>query len=251
MRLALYQCNSPAGDLSAGLTVLDKVAGQAAGQFVDMLVLPELFLPGYDAAVAGAEGPDGLDAVAKIAAQHGIGLTIGSVETDGSARYNCATAFGADGAQLASYSKIQLFGEREAGAFVPGEDYVVFDYRGRRFGLLICYDVEFPEHVRALKRLGAEILLVPTANMMPFVNVNQIMVPARAMENALTIVYANYCGTEGDLIYTGLSGIFGPDGYPMASKGINPGMIIADVSVQTDEHVIPLSTQIADLRGPF
>ena len=82
---------------------------------------------------------------------------------------------------------------------------------------------------------------------MPFVNVNQVMVPSRAAENGVTIVYANYCGSEKDLTYTGLSGIFGPDGYLLAGKGQRPGLCVADLPGAWREHDMPLSTQQSDL----
>lgn len=253
MRLALYQAASPAGDLRAGERALHDAMGAAKQAGCDLLVMPELFLPGYAATVAGTgtaagTGDDRAEARARQAAMdHELALVIGlPVRDDGGLR-NMAVAFGPDGACLARYAKIQLFGDAEAAAFARGDRHVVFDYRGVRFGLLVCYDVEFPEHVRALKRLGAEVILVPTANMMPFVNVNQIIVPARAAENAVTIVYANYCGSEGGLTYNGLSGIFGPDGYLLAGKGQGPGLCVADLPGDWREHGIPLSTQMDDL----
>lgn len=244
MRLGLYQTPSPAGDISAGISVLRKALKGAKAAGCDLLVMPELFLPGYGAALGGI-APDGLlDTVRGVVATHGVALAIG-LPDEGS---NGAFFLGPDGEVLARYAKIQLFGPKEAAAFTPGEAYCVFDFKGVRFGLLVCYDVEFPEHVRALKRLGAEVILVPTANMMPFVNVHTLAVPARAMENAVTIVYANYCGPEGDLTYTGLSGIFGPDGYLLAGKGQGEGLCVADMPSGWREHDMPLSTQLADLR---
>ena len=84
--------------------------------------------------------------------------------------------------------------------------------------------------------------------MMPFVNVHHIAVPSRAMENGITIVYANYCGSEGDLDYTGLSGVFGPDGYPLAMKGQGEGLCVAELPGTWSEHGIPVATQLTDLR---
>ena len=247
MRLALYQAASPAGDIRAGERVLRDAMGAAKRAGCDLLVMPELFLPGYAATVAGAMDAGAEELVRQAAVDHGLALVIGLPVAGDDGLRNMAVAFDTDGTCLARYAKIQLFGPDEAQAFVPGRNYVVFDYRGVRFGLLVCYDVEFPEHVRALARLGAEVILVPTANMMPFVNVSQILVPARAAENAVTVVYANYCGSEGDLTYAGLSGIFGPDGYMLAGKGQGPGLCVADLPGDWREHDMPLATQLDDL----
>ncbi|ROT99466.1 carbon-nitrogen hydrolase family protein [Histidinibacterium lentulum] len=251
MRIGLYQAPSPAGDIPAGLAALDAALGKAAGAGVDLLVMPELFLPGYGATTATP--PPGwaetMKTVADLARTHAVALAIGLPEYGETAVWNAAFVFDETGAEIARYRKVQLFGDREHALFTPGDRLVTFDWRGRRFGLLICYDVEFPEHVRALATAGAEVILVPTANMMPFVNVNQIMVPSRAAENAVTIVYANCCGTEGALDYVGLSLICGPEGYPLASKGRDAGLLIAELPEPGwREHDIPHSTQAADLR---
>jgi predicted amidohydrolase len=265
MRIGLYQAASPAGDIPAGFAVIEAALAGAAETGVQMLVMPELFLPGYNA--VSATPPEGWDAVlprlCALCQSHGVALTIGLPEytdpeytdpeytdpedTD-AAVYNSAYAIGAEGKVLASYRKVQLFGPREAALFAPGDQLVTFDYLGTRFGLLICYDVEFPEHVRALARVGAEAILVPTANMMPFVNVNVIQVPGRALENGVTIAYANFCGSEGDLDYVGCSVIAGPDGYPLAMKGTGPGLLVAELPSDLLENGIPFSTQLADYR---
>lgn len=249
MLLGLYQCPSPAGDIPAGLDALSIALAQAATAGVDMLTLPELFLPGYNAGVAGAQLPrDTLATITTLVAAHGVGLTLGLLEEDAGQRFNTAYSFDKTGKILGQHRKLQPFGPTESQAFSLGDSYTVFDFDGVRFGLLICYDVEFPEHVRALAKLGAEVLLVPTANMMPFVNVHQLLVPARAMENGITIVYANFCGDEAALTYTGLSAIYGPDGYILGSKGQGAGLCVAELPEGWSEHGIPIGTHLQDLR---
>lgn len=251
MIVGLYQCSSPAGDLDLGFATVETALKAAAAAGVGMLVMPEVFLPGYNSATKQSpKGWDGaLERLGAQCAKYDIALTIGLPEFTGGTVYNSAFAIGADGLVIATYRKVQLFGPNENALYRPGEAHVVFDYQGTRFGLLICYDVEFPEHCRALARAGAEAILVPTANMMPFENVNQVMVPARAAENSLTVVYANYCGSEGDLDYVGLSTICGPDGYVLASLGKDAGLCFAEIPKPTQDRKIPLATQLDDYRA--
>lgn len=247
MIVGLYQCRSPAGDVRLALDILEEALRHAAVADVDMLVMPELFLPGYRA---------GVNATLKADLQHeisgldhrGVGLVLGMPEQRASQTHNSAFCYDGSGTLIATHQKLQPFGAAEAARFVAGTGHTIFDYMGIRFGVLICYDVEFPEHVRELARAGAQVILVPTANMMPFINVNQIIVPARAAENGVTIVYANYCGSEGDLDYTGHSIIAGPDGYALAAKGTGTGLCVAELPNGWSEHGIPLSTQIDDLN---
>ncbi|MDE0697497.1 MAG: nitrilase [Boseongicola sp.] len=251
MIVGLYQAPQP-GNVQEGIATINAALSAGAQSGADMLVLPDAFLPGYTA--VAREIPKAWDEIqediANLCRRHKVGLTIGLPEYVEDRLFNSAHAFADDGRPLASYRKIQLFGPDEQALYTAGDAYVTFAFKGTRFGLLICYDAEFPEHVRHLARLGAEVILVPTANMMPFVNVNQILIPARAAESAVTIVYANYCGTSGGLEYVGLSAIHGPDGYPLGAKGAGEGLVVAELPDGWSEHGIPLSSQLDDLRHP-
>jgi predicted amidohydrolase len=74
----------------------------------------------------------------------------------------------------------------------------IIEYGGLRIGILICYDVEFPENVRRLALAGAHLIAVPTA--LPATDqaglIARKMVPVRAFENQLFIAYANHCGAD-------------------------------------------------------
>ncbi len=148
---------------------------------------------------------------------------------------------------LARYRKVQLYGPREQAIFTAGDRLCSFDLQGRRAALLICYDVEFAPHVRALAERGVEVVLVPTANMLPFGHVSRLTVPSQAVNHALTIVYANYCGVEGDLSYCGGSVIVGPDGEVLAMAGPGEAVLVVDLAVPVPDA--ELSAQLRDYRA--
>lgn len=106
---------------------------------------------------------------------------------------------------------------------------MVAELEGIKIGILICYDVEFPEAVRALALAGAELIAVPTALIRPFDIVARTLVPARAFENQVYVAYAGMCGREGDQGYCGLSCIVGPDGQALARAGTGPALLFADI----------------------
>ena len=81
--------------------------------------------------------------------------------------------------------------------------------------------------------------------MQPFTHVARHTVPAMAANHGVTIVYANYCGTEGDLTYVGGSLIAGPHGEILAQAGDTPALLVADIPARDPAR---LSTQAADLR---
>ena len=247
MRLALWQGRSPGGDVAAGLHAIGGALAAAKGAGADMLLMPELFLPGYNAIPMRAE-PDWPERLSRLAAEAGTGLCIGLAEEEAGALVNAARAFGPDGAPLARYVKRRLFGHRERRLFTPGAEPCAFDFAGRRIALMICYDAEFPEEMREAARGGADLVLVPTANPEPFDMVSRFTIPAQAAMNGLTIAYANFCGEEGALTYCGRSLVAGPDGEPLATAGLHPAMLVVDLPERDDPALRPLSTQIEDLR---
>lgn len=248
MRLAMYQGPSPAGDVAAGLETLGRMLGAAGRAGARMAVFPEVFLPGYNAAdpAGGARSAAAWSEVlAPLACAAGCGLTVGVAEREGGLLYNTALAFAGDGKLLSKYRKTQLFGPREKRLYVAGNKLETFEYEGRRFALLICYDIEFAPLLRDLAGQGTEIVLCPTANMHPFGHVARLTIPSQAVNHAMAIACANYCGSEGDLAYCGGSVLVGADGMVQASAGQAAALIIADLP---EPDAALLSTQLADFR---
>ncbi|MFF7450972.1 MULTISPECIES: nitrilase-related carbon-nitrogen hydrolase [unclassified Streptomyces] len=234
MRTALLQSSGRPGSVDGNLKVLDEAAGRAAAAGAGLLAAPEMFLTGYaigDDIARLAEPADGdsADAVAEIAARHGIALAYGYPERSGDAVFNSAQLISATGDRLANYRKTHLFGCFERDHFTPGEQPVVqTELDGVRVGLMICYDVEFPENVRAHALAGTDLLVVPTAQMHPFQFVAESMIPVRAFENQMYVAYVNRVGREGEFEFVGLSTLAGPDGVARTRAGRGEELVFAD-----------------------
>ncbi|WP_030382404.1 MULTISPECIES: carbon-nitrogen hydrolase family protein [unclassified Streptomyces] len=236
MRTALLQSSGRPGSVVENLKVLDEAAGRAAAQGAGLLVTPELFLTGYaigDGLARLAEPADGeaADAVVETAARHGLAVAYGYPEraSDGTV-FNSVQLVAADGTRLANYRKTHLYGPFEREHFTPGERQVVqAELNGLTVGLMICYDVEFPENVRAHALAGTDLLLVPTAQPHPFQFVAESLVPVRAFESQLYVAYVNRVGVEGEFEFVGLSTLAGPDGVARARAGRAEELLLADV----------------------
>lgn len=235
LRTALLQNSGRTGHVDENLKVLDGAARRAAEAGARLLVCPELFLTGYaiGADVSRlaelADGPSAR-AVAEIAVRHGLAVLYGYPERAGEKIFNAAQLIGPDGAALANYRKTHLFGCFEQEWFTPGEQPVVqAELDGVRIGIVICYDVEFPENVRAHALAGTGLLLVPTAVMHPFQFVAESVVPVRAFESQLYVAYVNRTGQEGEFEFVGLSCLAGPDGAVRARAGRGEELVIGEV----------------------
>ncbi|MFI1737015.1 carbon-nitrogen hydrolase family protein [Streptomyces sioyaensis] len=241
LHTALLQSSGRPGDVAHNLRILDDAARTAAATGAGLLACPELFLTGYaigDGVQRLAETADGdsARAIAEIAAAHGIAVLYGYPERaahderDSAAVYNSAQLIGPEGERLANYRKTHLFGCFEREWFTPGEQAVVqADLGGLRIGVMICYDVEFPENVRAHALAGTDLLLVPTAQMHPFQFVAESVIPVRAFENQMYVAYVNRVGAEGEFEFVGLSCLAGPDGVVRTRAGRTEQLVRAEV----------------------
>ncbi len=236
------------GDDAQADTALQQALMAAGAMGAAVLVAPEVYLPGYNQNDIPARAISRAQAQSRLAGycrSAGCGLVVGYAEAAGDTVCNAAIALDARGDPLAHYRKIQLYGPRENALYAPGDAYATFDLLGRNAALLICYDIEFAPHVSALAAMGVTLILVPTANMQPFTHVAAHTVPAMAANYGLSIVYANYCGVEGDLSYVGGSLIAGPHGEILAQAGTHPALLITDLP---DVDPARVSTQHRDLR---
>lgn len=235
LRTALLQSSGRLGDTAENLKALDEAVARAAQGGAGLLVTSEMFLTGYALEIqdiaALAEPADGPSAAAigEIARRHGVSVLYGYPERAGEAVFNAAQLIGPDGVPLANYRKTHLFGCFEQDAFTPGDTPVVqADLGGLRIGIMICYDVEFPENVRAHALAGTDLLLVPTAQMHPFQFVAEQLVPVRAFENQMYIAYVNRTGPEGEFEFVGLSCLASPDGFTRTRAGRGEELVFGE-----------------------
>ncbi|MFD9307401.1 carbon-nitrogen hydrolase family protein [Streptomyces sp. NPDC060048] len=235
LRTALLQSSGRLGDTADNLKALDEAVARAAQAEAGILVTSEMFLTGYALEIEDiarlAEPADGMSAraIGEIARRHGVAVLYGYPERDGEAVYNAAQLIGPDGERLANYRKTHLFGCFEQDAFTPGDTAVVqADLHGLRVGVMICYDVEFPENVRAHALAGTDLLLVPTAQMHPFQFVAEQLVPVRAFENQMYIAYVNRTGPEGEFEFVGLSCLASPDGVTRTRAGRGEELVFGE-----------------------
>ncbi|MGF6168019.1 putative amidohydrolase [Pseudomonas moraviensis] len=254
MRVAVYQCPPLPLDPVANLHRLHQVAMEAKG--ADLLVLPEMFITGYN---IGAEAVSTLaevyngewaQQIGRIAKAAGLAIVYGYPERTAEGQiYNAVQLIDAHGERLCNYRKSHLFGDLDRSMFSPGEaELPVVELDGWKLGFLICYDLEFPENARRLALAGAELIVVPTANMIPFDFVADVTVRARAFENQCYVAYANYCGHEGDIQYCGQSSVAAPDGSRIALAGLDEALIVGELDQQLMNDSRQANRYLSDRR---
>ncbi|MFM0742125.1 carbon-nitrogen hydrolase family protein [Paraburkholderia xenovorans] len=190
----------------------------------DLIVFPETTLSGFptrDNIRDVAEPLDGpsLTAVRNAAREARVAVAVGFAERDGSRFFNTTVLVDEHGDIALRYRKTHLWAS-DVGVFEAGDRYDVCSFKGMTVGLLICYDIEFPETARAVASLGADLLIVTNGNMDPFGPVHRRAIVARAMENQMFAALVNRIGPGDDnLTFPGESALIDPFGDVVGDAG--------------------------------
>ena len=201
----------------------------------DVMVFPESYVTGFPSPStmrALAEPLDGqvVQQLTAISAKYQATLVVGVAELAGGSIYNTSVMIGPQGLLLA-YRKTHLWvGEDKRVS--AGNFYVARDWKDTRVGLLICYDVEFPETARAVASMGSEIIFLTNGNMDPYGPVHRRAITARAQENQVYVAMANRVGFQGTTRYVGESCVADPYGNVVAELGSDDeGVLVVSVDL--------------------
>lgn len=223
MHVELAQLRCKDGDKAHNVSCAVNAIRQCADSS-QMLVLPELFLTGFPTMTNVASLAERIDgpsiASIQVAARvKNVSVVVGFVESDANRYYNTTVLVTPDGKTALRYRKTHLFfGERDV--FTPGDRLSTTLWQGIRIGLLICYDIEFPETSRVLAQLGADVFIVTNGNMDPYGPVHRSCIVARALENQAFAVMSNRVGAgEGQYVFAGGSAAVDPFGVILKEAG--------------------------------
>jgi predicted amidohydrolase len=220
VKVTLAQVAPRPRDVRSNLSRACELIGRSAHS--DLLVLPELYLSGYELddvepLAVESDGPE-VGELRDAARGAGTAVVVGAAERTAAGIANSALCVDGAGELLGVYRKTHPFGaEREA--FAAGRELLTVEVAGRALGLMICFDMEFPEVARALARRGADLLVTISANSPPFELDHDVFARARALENGLAHVYVNRVGEENGLAFSGGSLALDPDAHVLAEAG--------------------------------
>lgn len=264
IRVAACQVAIDIDDPAGTAGRLDTAIAEAAARGAQLVVLPELAPCGYvfadraEALRCAEPAPDGptLRHWCDLSGHHGIVVVGGFCELAPDGRLFNSAALVENGTVRAVYRKAHLW-DTEKAVFTPGSQPppVVTTAVGR-VGMVVCYDLEFPEWVRLAAAAGAQIVAAPTnwphesrpAGERPM---EVVRVQAAASVNRVFIVAADRCATERGVDWVGGSVVVGPSGYPLAGPAAGePLVLVADLdpAVADDKSISERNDVVADRR---
>jgi len=258
MKVALAQLAPKLRDKGANL---DRIEKAVASSGADLVMFGELFLTGYmarDAIPRLAETVPGpaTERIARIAAEHGAHVVVGMPERDAKGRhlFNTSVLVAPDGG-VERYRKIHPanFGAFEEGLyFGRGSDLVLADTKLGRLGLLICYDAFFPELAKAYALQGADALVVISAAPATSKTFFDRILPARAIEDTVFVLYANLVGTELNMVFQGGTQAIGPRGEDLGrANDFEEDVVIADIDLRHLRVAREFRPTVRDTRREF
>jgi (R)-amidase len=208
-----------ASNLARVLSVIESV-----GRGADLVVFPETTLSGFPKADEASEIGLTLESapimqIGRAARRMRTAVAFGFVELVAGTLYNTALLLDKTGSIRLRYRKTHLWPYTDVGIFAPGNSFFACDIDGLRIGLLICYDVEFPETSRALAQMNVDLIVVLDGNMAPYGPVHRRAVVMRAIENQCFAVLVNRVGSSALWEFQGDSLAVSPLGEIIAELG--------------------------------
>lgn len=258
--IALAQIASKVTDKEYNIKLMEKKVKEASQKDADLIVFPELALTGYlcrdlvyELAEPLPEGPS-VKRIAKIAKHENVHVAFGMIEHSQKANaviYNTAVLVGPSGF-LGKYRKMHLpthsvFEEKRY--FRPGYETPVFKTSLGKIGMIICYDVYFPELTRILKLKGAQLIICISASPSTRRGFFEALTVARAMENTVFLAFTNLVGIEDGLQFWGGSRLVAPSGNVITqAKYDEEDLIVAKLNYADMKRVEAFVPTLRDLR---
>ncbi len=217
MKLSIAQFSIQFGEPSQNLEFIRTMARQAGGEKSNLLLLPELCLHGYHSETIKNNVNYHLAAVlpelCEIAKGNSLDLCGSFIEDDGGFRYNTMIYLDKNGQLLAKYRKTHLFKPlREHLLFNPGNHITVVETAFGKLGLVICYDLRFPEMFRVMTAQGVKGFLISAEWPIERIDHWQVLLKARAIENLAWVAACNCIGNTSKTVFGGSSSLVSPWG---------------------------------------
>jgi predicted amidohydrolase len=233
IKAGVIQFDVKFGDVDSNIeTALDGIK-DLWGRGVEIVVLPELWSCGFDnrrLADYAVRTPEIIEKLAKKASEYNMVIAGSLPELSEDVVYNTCYMINGDGTLAGSYRKVHLFSPAgEDKYFGMGETASVYNTTIGKVGMIVCYDLRFPEICRTLALEGAEIILVSAQWPIARIKHWDTLMQARALENQLFIVAANRCGRDKNLEYGGHSQIVSCTGEVLAKAENEPSIFEADL----------------------
>ncbi|GAA4857500.1 carbon-nitrogen family hydrolase [Paenibacillus vulneris] len=243
--VALLQMDVAIGEPEKNFAKLETMLSEAVeGEpKPDVIIFPEMWNTGYALEqiheLADPNGEQTAALLSEFSRKHGVNIIGGSIaEKKGDDIFNTIYAFDREGKPVADYSKIHLFRLMDEEKYLKeGGRIGQLQLDGVPAGMMICYDIRFPELSRKLALGGAQILFVPAEWPNPRLHHWRTLLTARAIENQMFVVSCNRVGISGTTEFFGHSMVIDPWGEILVEGGESEAVLRAEIDLELVSQV--------------
>jgi len=230
-----FQFDVRLGDIESNLAKVIEGLYVLGDRNVDMAVLPEMWSCGFDnnrLINHAKQTPFIIDTLSRTAAKYNM-IVAGSLpEASGKDIFNTSYLIDTNGNIAGYYRKIHLFSLTEEDRyFSAGNRAVVCNTSICPVGLMICYDLRFPELCRSITLKGALVVIISAQWPLGRIKHWDILSQARAIENQIFIIATNRCGKEKEIEFGGHSQIISPTGEILSMAGKGECASVAEINL--------------------
>lgn len=257
LKMACLQMDIAFGSPQKNYAAAESMITKALESNPDVIVLPELWTTGYDLTrldeISDQDAKTSLHFLMDIAKENQVHLVGGSVANKtGEGVFNTLLVVDKNGKSIHKYSKLHLFKLMNEHLYLTGgKEKGAFTLENRPFAGMICYDIRFPEWVRAHTAEGAEALFVvaewPLARLAHW----RALLIARAIENQCYVVACNRAGSDPENVFAGHSMIIDPWGEVIAEASESQEILEAEIDLDKVKEVRKMIPIFADRRPEF
>ena len=244
MNVSCLQMNMKLGCPEENFAHAEQLICNAMKDNADVLVLPETWNTGFFpkenlTELSCRNGYEVNNRIGELAKKYKVNIVAGSVSNvRGGKVYNTAFVFDRAGSCIAEYDKTHLFTPMEEDDYYTCGDHLCrFTLDGVKCGIIICYDVRFPELTRSLALRGLDMLFVVSQWPKERIFHLRTLTAARAIENQMFVVCCNSCGTAGKTVYGGNSAIIDPWGQTVVAAGEYEEILTGDCDLNTLTYI--------------
>lgn len=237
LRTGVIQFNANPGQVESNLSRMSIYLAEAGKSDCNLVVLPELFNVGYDLQLLPRLDYDFnkvIENISEAAVNHNFHICAGILEKQQDQLYNSLVVIDNRGYLVSTYRKISLFPlSIESEVFEAGTEPVVIEIGGVKIGLMICFDIRFPELFRKYVESGCEAIVVASAFPFPRLDHWRTLLKSAAITNQVYVIAANRCGFDSDFWFCGNSCIIDPWGTVNATADESEeGPVFFDVNLE-------------------
>ncbi len=254
MKIAVLQIDIDFENPENNRRKVSEMIDKASAGYPDVILMPEMWNTSFNFETiddnSDKKGQPSMNLLSEKASKYRVNIVAGSISDKKNNKiYNRSYVINRDGAVIFTYDKIHLVHHANEDKYIEAGNYIdIFELDGVKCGIIICYDLRFPEISRTLALKGAEVIFAPVQWFKSRLDHYEVLCKARALENQVYIVSANRIGKEFKAVFPGHSMVVGPWANILGRMDDREGVLHCEIDLKLIHRIRKKVTCYQDRR---